>query len=140
MPYFTWQREFETGVAAVDQQHKNLVEMVNRLHDAVEDGLDNNAIQDTLNRLVDYTRIHFADEEALMARVDDLDTTAHIRQHQAFINELTDMMIKYGETGALTGEQLTAFLKGWLQEHFLHDDKEMIQAYTDQQKASTQEA
>ncbi len=129
MPYFNWQPEFETGVASVDQQHKNLVEMVNRLHDAVDQGLDQATIQSTLNKLVDYTQTHFADEEALMAEVDDLDTTAHIRQHQLFVNELTDMMIRYGETGALTGEQLTAFLKGWLQEHFLHDDKEMIQLY-----------
>ena len=140
MPYFEWQSDFETGVASVDQQHKRLVQLVNKLHDAVEDSLDHTQIQETLNELVDYTRFHFADEEQLMIELQDHDVTGHQRQHQFFVSELTNLMIKYGESGNLTGLQLTAFLKGWLQEHFLKEDRELIQQYAQHRRSARQKA
>jgi len=129
MAYFEWQKEFETGIASVDQQHKRLVSLVNQIHDAVEAGTGDSSVAETLNALVDYARFHFSDEEQFMADIPDYDIIAHQRQHQAFVDELTALMLEYGESGNLTGIQLASFLKGWLMQHFLKDDRDMISRY-----------
>jgi len=129
MAYFDWNKDFETGIASVDQQHKRLISLVNQIHDAVEAGQGDDKISETLNALVDYTRFHFSDEEEFMAGIPDYDIAVHQRHHQAFVEELTAMMLSYGHSGKLTGMQLATFLKGWLMEHFLKEDRDMIDRF-----------
>lgn len=129
MAYFEWQQEFESGIASVDQQHKRLISLVNKIHDAVEAGNADAEVNQTLNALVDYARFHFSDEERFMVDIPSYDSNRHQRQHQVFVDELSSLMLEYGQSGKLTGLQLASFLKGWLMDHFLKDDRDMINQY-----------
>ena len=44
MTLITWRKEFETGIAEVDHEHKELVALINRLADDISAGADKERI------------------------------------------------------------------------------------------------
>lgn len=89
---FDWKDTFLTGIGLVDDQHHHLVELINDLASRAFDpeASDPEAPGQARDALLDYTRIHFADEEALMhgAGLDPRHIEAHRAQHRSFIDEI----------------------------------------------------
>ncbi len=68
MDLITWTEEMSVGVKALDDDHKMLIEMMNKLNDGILAGQSNLALEDVVESLVRYTRLHFAREERLFAQ------------------------------------------------------------------------
>ncbi|MCG2807978.1 MAG: hemerythrin domain-containing protein, partial [Coriobacteriia bacterium] len=68
MAHFEWSADLETGQADIDDQHRHLFELANKLQDAAlaadQDAED--TVEDTIYELTDYVVQHFNDEEELM--------------------------------------------------------------------------
>ena len=127
MQAFTWSSRFETGIASVDEQHRQLVEIVNRMGTILIDG---SATQDSITgvfgELAAYAKQHFADEERLMieAGLDRHHVAQHQLHHRQFVTQLTDMW--KGRTGLSNPtEVLHGFLSSWLTFHILEEDQSM---------------
>jgi hemerythrin len=119
-----WTDNFLVGVEEVDRQHRHLVDIVNRLHDAMQMGGKSRDVLRVLDDLVNYTKYHFAAEERQMQMAGYPKLAEHRRKHES-------MVAKVGEfaTDALTGKttvtmRLMSFLKEWLSRHILETDKE----------------
>jgi hemerythrin-like metal-binding protein len=119
-----WTNDFLIGVDEVDRQHRHLVDILNRLHDAMQTGGKSRDVLRVLDDLVNYTKYHFAAEERQMQTAGYPQLAEHRRKHEA-------MVAKVGEfaTDALTGKatvtmRLMTFLKEWLARHILETDKE----------------
>jgi hemerythrin len=67
MALMTWGPKLSVGVPQIDDQHKKLIELVNRLNEAMIAGHGRDLIGSTLSELVKYTQYHFACEERLMS-------------------------------------------------------------------------
>lgn len=85
-----WTPELSVGIDEIDSQHKELVDVLNQLHVAIMErhATPRHAARDAaeiLNRLVDYTRIQFAVEEALMRLLEYPDYEAHKAQHEELV-------------------------------------------------------
>ena len=65
-----WGPKLWVGVKDIDDQHKKLVEIVNKLNDAMVAGHGREVIGPTLNELIRYTQQHFAAEERIMLSLD----------------------------------------------------------------------
>lgn len=89
---FPWNDNFNTGLAEVDQQHRQLVSILNDLamHVAFhpEDHAELNRI---LEALLDYTRYHFRTEEAIWHQhlPDDEEEARHLLGHRNFIETIS---------------------------------------------------
>ena len=67
MQSFHWDKNFETGLSDVDQQHHHLLDIVNEFGDMLtENKIVSNDIERIFKQLFDYARYHFQQEEALM--------------------------------------------------------------------------
>ena len=64
---FSWNSGYSVGVKTIDGQHTKLFDMLNDLHSAMMSGKTQGVTGKLLHKLVDYTREHFAAEEAMMA-------------------------------------------------------------------------
>ena len=62
MEMIQWNEVLATGIPAIDNQHKKLLELANQLGGAIERG-DAEVAEYVLGDLVDYTVYHFAFEE-----------------------------------------------------------------------------
>ena len=110
------------GIAHIDNQHKQLFDAVNELHDAMLKGHGKEQIQATLDRLISYAVTHFSDEEGEMRRSGYPKLTQHLTEHKA----LTDKVSYYRQALragnlAITLEAMR-FLGQWLRSHILHED------------------
>jgi len=122
MAFFEWKDSFSVKVPEIDQQHKRLIDLINRLHETLRTGGDPSAAQRVLDDLVVYTRHHFSSEEKLLEQCNYPDLAEHRRKHQA-MEARVQQFIKDGATATASGQiQLMGFLKHWLQKHILETD------------------
>jgi len=124
MPLMTWNDKLSVGVRVLDDDHKKLVAMVNRLYDAMKDGHGKDSLGKILDGLVDYTKTHFAREEQFFAQTAYADSAAHHKQHADLTQQVLDVQQKYkaGVTGSLSLEVMN-FLKNWLVTHIQGSDQ-----------------
>ena len=58
-----WSEKFATGNHEIDTQHRRLFDMLNNLERRINDGESPSEMMDVFDDLVDYTKVHFANEE-----------------------------------------------------------------------------
>ena len=124
MPLMTWTDKLSVGVGVLDEDHKRLVSMVNSLYDAVQGGHGKESLGRTLNELIQYTKVHFAREEAFFAQTGYPATAAHKVEHDKLTQQVVDVQQKYA-SGATTTLSLDVlhFLKDWLIKHIQGSDQ-----------------
>ena len=59
MSLINWSDNYSVKVAKFDNQHKNLVNMINEMHEAMRSGRGKDALKPILQKLVNYTVQHF---------------------------------------------------------------------------------
>jgi len=123
--FFAWSDAMSVGIAEIDDQHKTLVDILNRLFHAVVQRESNEITIEILDTLVDYTKTHFGLEEKLLqeAGYDPAEFAAHQREHRAFIEKISTAANKHLVEGKSVSFEIINFLKHWLQEHILITDK-----------------
>lgn len=123
-----WDRSLETGVGIIDTQHKQLFDTINRLHDKLSDPAAGRAsFLATLDRMQQYAKFHFAEEERLMEAAGFTGLDAHRLEHDAF-RAKTDAMKKEAEQGDFRGllTESLGFLLTWLIQHVRLEDRKYI--------------
>jgi hemerythrin-like metal-binding protein len=110
------------GVSKIDGQHAKLIEMVQRLEQALDQGDAVRESGGTLKLLVEYTQYHFKDEEDLMAQIGYPEKDQHKKLHAALIEEVRGILIGLRGENAITAPGLIAFLKRWVLEHIEKED------------------
>jgi diguanylate cyclase (GGDEF)-like protein/hemerythrin-like metal-binding protein/PAS domain S-box-containing protein len=109
-----------TGVKIIDDQHRQIVQMVNDLNRSLEDGRDDEDLINRFSDLLAFTEIHFATEEMLMARYDYPQLEEHKKQHVNLVQELQELAAQFKQGAEL---RLLQSIKDWLLGHIQHTDK-----------------
>lgn len=121
-----WSSDYEIGIGVIDQQHRRIVEYINDVHDVIENDGGEEAVQNILMNLVDYTLSHFAFEEAMMEEAGYSDLDVHQITHKTFVQQLELLKSRF-EQGEAVATELADMLQSWLLKHIVTDD----QSYTD---------
>ena len=90
---FPWDKNFETGIESIDDQHKQLVNILNRLAAHLANLSSAPALDEIFGELADYADYHFKSEEGVWSRYfnDDVWFTQHIETHASFIHEVVEL-------------------------------------------------
>lgn len=124
MPLFNWtDSKYSVNIKGLDQQHRRLVDIINQLYDAKQDGKDQEVLGKVLDELVNYTETHFKKEEKLMEDYAYPDFTDHKSEHDSFSKKALDMRKKYYSGEANMTIKIGFLLKNWLSDHILVVDK-----------------
>ncbi len=122
MALVAWSDSFLIGVDAVDRQHRHLVDILNRLHEAMQLGGKPHDVSRVLTDLVNYTRYHFSTEESLMRDSNYPGYEEHARKHQAMVAKADEFSGEVMAGKASATLRLMPFLKDWLGKHILETD------------------
>lgn len=117
-----------TGIDKIDQEHENLFVLINQtlklLHnDMLQDKY--HQVKEILEELKQYADLHFANEEAYMAAINDPELEFQKAQHQAFREKIDSMDLTYIneiEEQQEVLEELMRYLTRWLYHHILSSD------------------
>ncbi|WP_085446544.1 bacteriohemerythrin [Magnetofaba australis] len=132
-PAMRWRDSLSVGVAQMDVDHKQLVEIINELHATLEHKLGQSVIRELLEKLVNYTATHFKREERLMEEHNypqlDSQKASHVK-FIAYVQEQLGVLDKGGvdESQLL---HLFKFLQDWLVKHIQHEDMEYKPFFAD---------
>lgn len=131
--FFEWSDAMSVGIAEIDEQHKVLIDILNRLFLAVVKRESHEITIEILDTLVDYTKTHFGLEERLLhdAKYDAAAFAAHRQEHRAFVEKISSAANKHLVEGKSVSFEIINFLKHWLQDHILVTDKQYATALQD---------
>lgn len=120
---FAWSDSFSVGIQEVDEQHKELVGLLNSLHVAIKEQHAAETTRQILDDLADYTRTHFAVEESLMRVSGYPAFAAHKQNHEDLIGQMVALQEKLDSGQAKITFELLHFLKAWLTAHINEVDR-----------------
>jgi hemerythrin len=124
MPFAVWNDRLSVGVDAIDEDHKKLIAMINDLYDAILAGRERKKLDNLLDRLVDYTRYHFAREEKLLARTGYPDVAAHKHAHSDMAAWIKTASRRYHNSSAMAPSlEAINHLTDWFYNHILSYDQ-----------------
>lgn len=125
MPFLEWNEQLSVNISSIDDQHKELVKMINELHDAACQLESQTDCEQIIERLKDYIKYHFAAEEKLMQQADYPQIDEHMQDHDKFIDRVLDFQFQLQEEKDIT-QELLDFLKEWLTGHIKGSDKKYV--------------
>lgn len=131
-----WKKEFETGVKSIDHEHHKLVTMITKLQNSLKDGFVTQMTGQIIKEIVEYTKEHFASEELVMEKIHYPELDEHKKMHRNLIDHVVEMLkgLKVGEQ--VTSLDLIDFLKNWLRDHILKEDKKIGEYYRKVEEAA----
>ena len=122
MESINWKDEFSVGVKELDDQHKKLLTMINKLIIEQKTLTDPKTIADLLTEMTDYAQVHFRAEEYLMAEYGYEQKTLQEKQHQDFIDKTISFCSASDIGPNILSTALLDYLGTWLVEHILQED------------------
>jgi len=120
---FEWKAEYSVGIGSIDGQHQNLFASARELYQAMNAGQGKAALARILDRLVQYTVVHFAQEERLMEECGYPDLQKHRQEHEALTKKVLAFQADYEYGRVAMSVQVLQFLRGWLEHHIQAEDK-----------------
>jgi hemerythrin len=133
MSLLHWEGRYSVGVAAVDHEHKELIELINRLHEEATSRGSKDAVVNFFGDLFRAISAHFALEERLMReRVYD-QLMQHKSDHERLLDELRDIMEDFEANDQFDEKLLAQRLDAWFSRHFETHDARLHNVLWDHQ-------
>lgn len=124
-----WSEDYALKLPEIDEQHKILFNLLNSLWHAIVRRSGPVETLELIGELEKYTLSHFAAEETFMRVTHYLDFTEHKKQHDAFVDRVTQEKAAILGAGKPLSLDLLRFLKDWLVDHILVSDKAYANFY-----------
>jgi len=123
MATMTWKDAYSVGIASIDQQHKKLIDLINVLDGALQQGKSKEILDSLLADLVSYCATRFATEEKLMRENNYPDFQSHREKHRKMTAKVLALQKDVKQGKAMVSMEVMKFLQQWLDKHILGTDK-----------------
>jgi hemerythrin len=121
----SWDASISVGVKQIDDEHKQLIQIANSLHDAMKAGRGRDVEGDILNRLLNYTKTHFDAEDQLMKRDAYPEYERHKKEHNSLMLDVYAAIKDYQDGHGPLPANIMQFIKDWLLTHIKDTDKRL---------------
>lgn len=126
----TWNSSFEIGIPAIDEEHRAIVENFEKLYLLMMSGQGHDFYAELLDFLTHYIDTHFANEEAFQKSIGYDRMDQHMKRHQFFREKIQSLIDEQKSPISNTDLiKLNLFIKDWLIQHILNEDKKLGDFY-----------
>lgn len=122
MALIEWKDRYSVGIEAVDHEHRELIDLINRVHGALFAGGGEAAVTAFLGEIYKGISAHFALEERFMREHDYDQLREHKTAHETLLDEIREIMEGYEADPAGSSRRLSEELDAWFTEHFKTHD------------------
>ncbi|MDH3671226.1 MAG: hemerythrin family protein [Gammaproteobacteria bacterium] len=122
MSLIEWKKEFLIGVPDVDHEHRELIELINRLHASLDRDDPPITVEEFLGDIYAQISAHFALEEKIMRHHNYDEYKEHKADHERLLDDIRDIMDDYQDDSRFDKERLAERLKSWFTLHFKTKD------------------
>jgi hemerythrin len=121
--FIRWKDEYSVQVEEIDEQHKKLFSLINRLADAMKIGKGRDVLDAVLTELVAYTEYHFNTEERLFEEHGYPEHEDHKQMHDDLVNKVQELKAAFDSGNTKISVDVMLLLSNWLNNHILEVDK-----------------
>ena len=112
------QQKFSVGSKRLDEQHKELVSIINEMIDCIENE-DNAALTRHFINFASKVQTHFTTEEEILASIKFPALPEHIAKHRYYDERISEFILK----GIICcNNRLVQLLNQWWTDHILKED------------------
>lgn len=123
-----WSKELELKIEIIDNQHKDIFEVINNLIIAFDENNEQEKAYEALGFIEDYVKKHFQTEEFYLKKYEYNEMESHIKMHEAFSAQLNEFKISCKRAGITkkAAIQMSEFLLNWWYNHILKVDSKYV--------------
>jgi hemerythrin len=129
MALLHWKEQYSVGIDAVDYEHKELIDLINRLHAEFSAKGVSPSVEAFFGDLLKAISAHFALEERFMLERNYDQLAQHKADHERLIDELRDMMDDDFGAEDIASSRLQQRLDAWFSRHFETHDARLHKAF-----------
>lgn len=119
---FKWNKEYVTGVSVIDEQHKQLFSILDKLHitSSTEE------VYDLFEALLEYTVYHFNAEEEYLLQFDQKHAQDHKKKHDEFIQMINEKDLNLlDDNSQVFQDDLFTMVSHWIKSHVIEEVEEI---------------
>ncbi len=120
--HVTWSDEYSLGYAPIDEQHKQLLNLLDALYSAEKSDGPTTHASNVLFKLVVFTETHFAYEEMLLELVGFRTLRKHSLYHEIMKSKTREIVQDFRKNRSFDREEVLLFLRDWWINHILKED------------------
>jgi diguanylate cyclase (GGDEF)-like protein/hemerythrin-like metal-binding protein len=117
-----WNKDYLSGNSYIDQQHMDLVAIVNKLLQDVllcDAGID---VTGQIRDILLHVAKHFSDEEEILRSIGYPEAEAHISEHNRLLQKCSDLLEKNAESGVHSVDILQCIIHDLVLKHMFTED------------------
>ena len=113
------------GIKKIDRQHNEFLRIIDEFRKHIAEDMGVETMEEVFDRLLDYARLHFRDEEVLMSRSGYSGLARHQAEHRKLLVELRERMDECLGIDHPHPERVLQILLDWVQNHVDEEDVPM---------------
>lgn len=122
MEPIVWEESFSVGVRDLDDEHQQIIRMVNKLIEAQDAGVRSEAVSDVLTEMTRFANEHFEREERYMMEYGYPGLAAHREVHRNFRKKTVSLCMDAIAWKSAVPAEILEFLVEWWTGHILKED------------------
>lgn len=126
-----WKDEYSVNVKEIDDQHKQLFDVINNLIQVINTTPKEETIKEIIGEIAKYKAAHFATEEKYFHQFNFAGTTEHEAAHKMFNQKVGEIQSSHTGDIIALAFALIDFLEDWLLEHLVNMDQKYKQCFKD---------
>jgi methyl-accepting chemotaxis protein len=130
MRLMVWNQDLETSVGNIDNDHKRLMELMNRAYAEMASGEGLHDVEHVLEEFAELMEGHFSEEEGLMMRTSYAQTAGHQRMHRTMLDQLEHLRRLVANHQVDAGKEIIEHLAAYLRNHMQEADLAMAEHVT----------
>ena len=118
MSLLQWKSEYSIGIASIDDEHREMIDLINLIYSELASDADVVQIDECLGDIFSAISMHFALEERMMRGCGFEEYEAHKDDHEELLEQIRDLMDDFTDNAEIGAERLSRRLNDWFADHF----------------------
>ena len=131
-----WDDAYSLGIKNIDDQHKKLFDIVDKIFSLQESKDVKGNIRTILHELFEYIKVHFKDEEEFMKSINYPDLAYHIELHEQLVKSVSAILRDPSRLDVIQ-MKMRVIAKQALIDHILEEDMNYQRYYFSLKKSET---
>lgn len=120
--FINWNTTYSVGNTEMDNQHKKLIDIINKLFDSFKEGNAQKISSEILEEMIEYANFHLNSEEKLLYKYDYPEKENHEALHNEFREKTEELKSIISSNSEDAHYKLMDYLKKWWTNHILVED------------------